>query len=210
MNDTRKLAAAGLAGAAVTALSGAFVAAVVQPASDISDEMWSYPWSSDALVPVSSVYAVVHLLVFVGMLGFARSVRSRAARVGSGLALVGTFAFFVAELATIPFADQRMDDTGPQIVGAVFGLGITLTAAGLITAGISVLRSGPWQGWRRYTPLGAGLWSLLMIGISVTGALAAGVAVYGASLFILYLAVYTQPTASPAETTARLRARIDH
>ncbi|MGW1339610.1 hypothetical protein ACWCOV_01050 [Kribbella sp. NPDC002412] len=210
MNDIRKLAAVGLVGAAVTALSGAFVAAVVQPASDVSDEMWSYPWSSDALVLISSAYAVIHLLVFVGMLAFARSVRGRAARVGSGLALVGTFVFFVAELATIPFADQRMDDTGPQVVGAAFGLGIALTAAGLITAGISVLRSGAWQGWRRYTPLGAGLWSLLMIAISVTGALAAGVAVYGASLFILYLAVYTQPTSSPAENTARLRARIDH
>ncbi|MFI7061402.1 hypothetical protein ACIBL3_10490 [Kribbella sp. NPDC050124] len=210
MNDIRKLAAVGMIGAAVTAVSGAFVAAVVQPASDVSDQMWSYPWSSDLLVPISSVYAVVHLLVFVGMLGFARSVRGRAARVGSLLALVGTFVFFVAELATIPFADQRMDDTGPKIVGTAFGLGIALTAAGLITAGISVLRSSDWQGWRRYTPLGAGLWSLVMIGISATGALAAGVAVYGASLFLLYLAAYTQPTGPSVESPARLRARIDH
>ena len=210
MNDIRKLAAAGLAGGALTALSGVLVAAVVQPASDVSDELWSYPWSSDALVPVSILYAAFHLLVFLGMLAVARSVSSRGARFGTALALAGTFVFFLAELATIPFADQRLDDTGPQIVGGVFGLGVTLTAVGLIVAGVAVLRSGEWAGWRRYVPLGAGLWSLVMIGISFTSALAAGVAIYGVSLCVLYLAVYTQPTEAPAERIARLRARIDH
>ena len=139
MNDIRKLAAVGLAGGTLTAASGLFVAAVVQPASDVSDEMWSYPWSSDALVPVSVLFAAFHLLVFLGMVAFARSVSSRAARVGSALALVGTFVFFVAEVATIPFADQRLDETGPQIVGAMFGLGVTLTAVGLIAAGIALM-----------------------------------------------------------------------
>ncbi len=211
MNSIRKLAAAGLAGGALTAVSGLFVAAVVQPVSDVSDEMWSYPWSSDALVPASVLFAGFHLLVFLGMVAFARSVGNRGARVGSALALVGTFVFFVAEFATIPFADQRLDETGPQLVGAAFGLGVTLTAVGLIVAGISVLRSGEWDGWRRYVPLGAGLWSLVMIGISFTGALAAGVAIYGISLCILYLAVYTLPTKeAPAKRTADLRARIDH
>jgi hypothetical protein len=210
MNDIRKLAAAGLVGGALTAASGAFVAAVIQPATDVSDEMWSYPWSSDALVPVSVLFAAFHLLVFLGMVAFARSVSHRAARVGTALALVGTFVFFLAEFATIPFAEQRLDDTGPQIVGGAFGFGVTLTAVGLIVAGISVLRSGGWQGWRRYAPLSAGLWSLVMIGISFTGALAVGVAIYGLSLCIVYWAVYTQPTEAPAERVARLRARIDH
>lgn len=210
MNDIRKLAATGLVGGALTTVSGLFVAALIQPVSDVSDEMWSYPWSSDALVPVSILFAAFHLLVFLGMLAFARSVSHRAARVGAALALVGTFVFFLAEFATIPFADQRLDETGPQIVGAAFGLGVTLTAAGLIVAGISVLRSGGWDGWRRYAPLGAGLWSLVMIGVSFTGALAAGVTIYGISLCILYWAVYTLPTEASTNRTAHLRARIDH
>jgi hypothetical protein len=210
MNDIRKLAATGLVGGALTTVSGLVVAAVIQPASDVSDEMWSYPWSSDALVPVSVLFAAFHLLVFLGMLAFARSVSHRAARVGAALALVGTFVFFLAEFASIPFADQRLDETGPQIVGATFGLGVTLTAAGLIVAGISVLRSGGWDGWHRYAPLGAGLWSLVMIGVSFTGALAAGVTIYGISLCILYWAVYTLPTEAPPNRTAHLRARIDH
>lgn len=50
------------------------------------------------------------------------------ARVGTALALAGTAALVAGELATIPFRDQHLDDTGPAIVGSVFGLGVLLTA----------------------------------------------------------------------------------
>jgi hypothetical protein len=165
----RKFAAAGIIGGLATAASGVVIAGIVQPNSDVSDEMWSYPLTSDALAPVSTLYAVFHLCVFLGVLAFARSGHagdSRSARVGGMLALAGTFLFFVAEFASIPFADQRMDDTGPMVVGSAFGLGVALTAVGLVTAGVATLRAGLWQGWRRYAPLAAGVWALVMIGIS--------------------------------------------
>ncbi|MDQ4115914.1 MAG: hypothetical protein M3235_03025 [Actinomycetota bacterium] len=69
------------------------IQAVVQPASTASEEMWSHPWPSHVFVPVTALFAGLHLLVFLGVLGFARSGvagTGRSARAGSVLALVGT------------------------------------------------------------------------------------------------------------------------
>jgi hypothetical protein len=125
------------------------------------------------------------------------------------LAAAGTFLLFLAEFASIPFADQRMDETGPQVVGGLFGFGVALTAIGLLVAGIAVLRSREWQGWQRYMPIGAGVWSLLMIGLSFTSALPVGVAIYGLTLCALYLAVYTLHADPTGDRSERLRARIE-
>ncbi|HKQ41001.1 MAG TPA: hypothetical protein VJT79_00870, partial [Pseudonocardia sp.] len=68
-SDTAAIRRAGTVaavGGALTALSGLFVQAVVQPASTVSDQLWSYPWSPALLAPVSVVYAVFHGLVLYG------------------------------------------------------------------------------------------------------------------------------------------------
>src|SRR4051812_46755447 len=90
----------GIVGGGLTALSGAVVAGVVAPASEVGEEMWSYPWSSGALVPVSLGYAVLHGLVAVGLLGFARSGAAgdgRVGRLGPLVAVAGTLLLVVAE-----------------------------------------------------------------------------------------------------------------
>ena len=40
-------------GAAATTIGGIAVQAIVQPATAVPDDRWSYPWSSSALVPIS-------------------------------------------------------------------------------------------------------------------------------------------------------------
>jgi hypothetical protein len=62
-----------IVGAGATVLGGIVVQGIVQPATDVSDKQWSYPWSSGALVPISLLWASLHVLVFLGLLGFARS-----------------------------------------------------------------------------------------------------------------------------------------
>ncbi|NUR97470.1 MAG: hypothetical protein HOV67_19710 [Kribbellaceae bacterium] len=200
----RNLSVTGLIGAAVTTLTGIGVEAVVKPASTVSDKLWSYPWSADAFVPVSVAYAVLHLLVFCGMLAFLGTLTTRAGRAGAAIAGGGTLVLLLAELGSIPIADQRLSDTGPQVVGAFFGLGVALTAVGLLIAGVVVLRS--WVGWQRYAALVAGVWAVVMIGLSMTSALPLGVAIYGITLCVLFAAVLTrsQPTAD-----SRLHARIE-
>ena len=64
-------------GAAATVVGGLVVQGIVQRGTAVSDEKWSYPWSSSALVPVSLLWASLHVFVFVGLLGFARSDAAR-------------------------------------------------------------------------------------------------------------------------------------
>jgi len=190
-------------GAAATTLGGIVVQGIVQPATTVSDHRWSYPWSSGALVPVSILWASLHVLVFVGVLGFARSGvagHSRTARLGTTLALGGTALLFVGEIASIPIRDQRTDDTGAVIVGAIFALAVLLTAVGFLAAGIATVRARLWQGWRRFTPLTAGVVACALLGVDVTKALPTGVAIFGLCLLALGVALYTQPT---AESEAR-------
>jgi hypothetical protein len=197
---TKSLRTAGVSciiGAAATTLGGTVVQGIVQPATTVSDHRWSYPWSSGALVPVSILWGSLHVLVFVGVLGFARSGvagHSRSARLGTALALVGTALLFVGEMASIAIRDQRTDDTGAVIVGGIFALAILLTAVGFLAAGIATVRARLWQGWRRFTPLTAGIVTFALLGLNATKALPTGVAIYGLCLLALGVALYTQPT----------------
>ncbi|WP_427896251.1 hypothetical protein ACQHIV_20180 [Kribbella sp. GL6] len=201
----RSLSGIGLIGAAITTLTGIAVEAFVKPASTISDQQWSYPWSTGAFVPVSVGYAVLHLLVFLGMVALFRALASRAGRIGAAIAGAGTLVLLVAELLSLPIADRRLTDTGPQVVGALFGVGVALTAIGLLVAGVVVLRS--WTGWQRYAAIVAGGWAVVMIGLSTTSALPLGVAIYGVTLCVLFTAVRTYATRPVAD--ARIRARIE-
>lgn len=200
-DSLRRAAIIGCLGATATVIGGVVVQAVVQPSATVSDERWSYPWSSTSLVPVSILWASFHLLVFVGVLGFARSGlagESRSARVGVVLALAGTALLFVGELASIPVREQRVDDTGAAIVGAIFAVAIVLSAAGFLSAGIATVRARRWRGWRRYAPLGVGVWTTVLLGLNLTEALPTAVAVYGLCLLALSVALYTQPAPTSA------------
>ena len=194
-----------IVGAAATTLGAIVVQAIVQPATHVSDDRWSYPWSSGALVPMSVLWASLHVFVFYGLLGFARSglagTRS-SARLGATLALAGTALLFVGELASIPIRDQRTDDTGAAIVGAIFGIAIVLTAVGFLAAGIATVRARLWHGWRRFTPLSVGIVACALLGLNSTKALPAGIALYGLCLLGLGIALYTQPTPEAAERPA--------
>jgi hypothetical protein len=203
----RRAAAVGIVGAVGTALAGVVIQAVVQPATTVPDDRWSYPWSSEALVVASLVFALLHALVLVGVLGFARSGiagTSRSARLGLALALGGTAIFVLAEPASIPFRDQQLDDSGPAIVGGLYGLATLLSAVGFIAAGIATIRAGAWADWRRLTPLAVGIWMAAMLALALTKALPTGVAVWGLCLLVFCIALYTRP--APAATRELARA----
>jgi hypothetical protein len=156
---------------------------------------------------MSILGALLHLLVFIAVLAFARSGLagpSRAARIGLIMALAGTVLLFVGELASIPVRDQHVDDTGAAIAAAIFGIGGVLSAVGFVAAGLATARAGLWHGWRRFTPLATGISILAVLGLQLVDALDAGITVYGLCLLALAVALYTQPVPS---STAALRLR---
>lgn len=192
----RSAGIAGAAGGALTLVSGIVVQAVVVPASTVSPDAWSFPWTASALLPVSLLYCVFHLLVLAGIIGFGASGvagSGRAARVGCILAALGTAVLAVAEPASMPIADQPLSAAGPAAVGAAFGAGTALTAVGLIVAGVTTIRARRWSGWRRYVPLATGIWTAALVGLVMTPAIAVAVGVYGALLALLGVALATDP-----------------
>ena len=74
----------------------------------------------------------------------------------------------------------------------------------------AILRAVRRRDWRPFVPLSAGIWSTLLIGISFTHALPTGVAIYGLTLVLLNLAVYTHPApAAPSNRPPRMQARAE-
>jgi hypothetical protein len=203
IESIRRAAVAGILGATATVVAGLVVQTVVQPATTVSDKMWSYPFTSSALVPMSIFGAVLHVFIFIAVLGFARSGLagpSRGARVGLTLALTGTALLTAGELASIPARHQRVDDHGAMIAAAIFGIGALLSAVGFVAAGLATARAGLWQNWRRFTPLATGISTVAVLGFGLVGALDAGIALYGLCLLALSISLYTQPV--PSSTMA--------
>ena len=173
--------------------------------------MWST--MDQRACPVSLAYAAFFVLIFVGVLGFARSGVAgpgRGARIGTVVALAGTALFFAGELLSIPVADQRLDETGAGLVTACFGVGNLLSAIGFIVAGVATVRAGQWDGWRRFVPLATGIWLVVLLGLVATPALAIGVGLYGLCLTALGVALWTQPTPStPRSRTDAIQSGRD-
>ena len=126
-----------------------------------------------------------------------------------GAFAIGCFGRVRAQKGSDVFVDAmcrllpHYPDFTAVIVGAIFGIASLSTAAGFLAAGIATLRARLWRGWRRFTPLSAGIATCVLLGLdSTTKALPTGVALYGLCLLALGIALYTQPASAPdaAET----------
>ena len=209
IDSLRRAAVAGIVGATATAISGLVVQAVVQPETDVSDERWSYPWSSARSFPSRSLGAhctCSSSSACSGSRAAASPAEAVAARVGVTWRSPAPRCSSSASWHRSRSATQHVDDTGATIVGAIFGIAILLTAVGFLAAGVATLRARLWQ---RLAPLHAarasGIWSLALARPELTqGAPDAGVAVYGLCLLALAVALYTQPVPSSA-TAPQLR-----
>ncbi|OHV72063.1 hypothetical protein [Pseudofrankia sp. BMG5.36] len=209
--SVRRMAAVGVVGAAATVVDALVVQAAVVPGTDVSSKMFSYPFSSGAYVVVSLVNALLHALVLVGVLGFARGGAAgsgRAARAGAGLALGGLGLLAAVELASIAVRGDRVDDAGTIAVILTFTTATLLSVAGYIVLAVASARGGRWTGWRRRAPLVAAVATVAVLGMSFSSALLpAGVAVWSLGLLVLCAATYTDPAPAAPTPEARAAAR---
>jgi hypothetical protein len=201
----RRAAVAFIVGSAATAVAGAVLSVGIQPSTDLSDDMWRYPWeSSGSFVAFSIFSSCLHALVAIGIVAFGRSGaagRSRAATSGVALAVAGTVLLLVGELASIPIRNAETSDTSAGIVGGgIFGIAGTLSTIGFLVLGWATLRANVWHDWRRYTPLVVGIWLIVMTVVTVPfpKALHGMVGVYGLCLLAMAIALYTDPNPTDA------------
>jgi hypothetical protein len=208
----RQPAALFMVAGAATAIAGAVLAFGLQPSTDISDDMWRYPWeSSGAFVAFSLFSASLHALVALGILAFGRSGaagRSRSATTGITLAVAGTAMLIVGELASIPIRNAETSDTSAGIVGgAVFGTAGILSTIGFLFLGWATLRADVWHDWRRFTPLvtGISLVAMAVVTVPFPQALHGMVGVYGLCLLAMAVALCTHLTAASRRDVDRLQ-----
>lgn len=200
MRTTQKAAIALIAGAIIhtaAGIAGQFALAWTV----VSDDMFSYPWTSAELVAVSLAEAVAFALGLIGLAALRASGvvgPTRAARTGLAVALAGSGLFVFAQLASIVVRDQPLDEWAAGAVGGVFGLATLLLGAGLTAAGVAARRAGLWEGWRPTALLACGLWTLALLGIVITPLMPLGIAVMGLLQAAIGTALLTRPTPAGA------------
>jgi hypothetical protein len=190
--QVRRAAAATAAGALIT-IAGGIAGQAVRASTEVSDDLFRYPWSEEAFVPLTLLFAAAQALIIPGALALRRAGAGRRA---VAVAVTGLAIFVVAELASIPVRDQMMDDTGAGVVNALFGVSTLVTGVGLTLAGRDVLAARVWDGWRRFTPLASGVWCLLIIGLVFSPVMQASIAVWGVIVLGLAAALATEPASA--------------
>jgi hypothetical protein len=110
------------------------------------------------LWPIAGLNALNHVLLIVGVIGLAQSGvagRGWLAITGVGLTLLG--------LAALTIAEVIWALAGESSAELFYILGSVASMVGLVLAGIAVLRTGLWTGWRRYIVLATGLYIPLIM-----------------------------------------------
>lgn len=88
----------------------------------------------------------------VAALAFTGAATGTVGRAGIAVTVAGLLGFVAAEV------------TAPGSVSdALYAVVPLVTALGLVLAGVAVLRSGRWSGWRRYVPLVTGAWIFVVV-----------------------------------------------
>ena len=125
--SARPYAIAFMIGAAFQGLAGLYAQAFVQPDTKVSDDMWSYPWTPDELIPFSLLSAVSALMMGAGLVAFARSGlvgASRSGVIGSWIGVAGMASAETAESQVIGACDPKVWPKG--------GWFCTLVACGVL------------------------------------------------------------------------------
>ena len=161
IESIRRAAIAGIVGATATAIGGLVVQAVVQPASRSRTSDGATPGRVARSFPSRSLRpparARLHRRARVRAQRPRRPKPWRPRRRDPGAS--GHRPALRRRAGIDPVRAQQVDDTGAEIVGAIFGIAILLSAVGFLAAGVATLRARLWSDWRRFTPLAVGIWT---------------------------------------------------
>src|SRR4051812_33899184 len=156
----RTIAMLGLVGAVTGAVGvlGALLLLVWHP--QVAPGPVSYPFTPAGFAIAQVAFFLHHLglvAICVGLAASALGRRGRLIRIGAVIAGAGTIGLSLAELNAIGYATQPFAVANAGAMGTAYGVTSTLIGAGLIVAGIGVIRAHDWQGWHRWIPLVVGI-----------------------------------------------------
>lgn len=160
----------GVIGVASALVTG-FIPAAVAPGR------YSYPYTPTGFLAAQLVFILNHLLLLVGLLGLWRSDATGSHRFGRGglwVSLAGMGLLTLCEVAAMTMADAAYPSPPTDALGTWFGMASILIGAGLVTAGIAVVRARVWTGWRRFLPLACGVAVFAIVIPGVFGPFLAG------------------------------------
>ena len=165
---------AGLVGAAQAIIMLAWV-------PQVSDNRYSYPFTGFGFVVAQASFFLQHLPLVLGVVAILRlpaARASRTARIATGAAAVGLMLLAVNELITIAAYDAATDSSLATLVNNLYGPPVILIGAGLLVAGIALLRQGTarWVGarWMPALVLVLGVYVFVPLSPAIMGTFTAG------------------------------------
>ena len=115
----------------------------------VSDDRYSYPFTGFGFLVAQMSFFLQHLPLVVGvaaLLWLPAARASRTARIAIGAASLGLMLLAVNELITIVAYDAATGSSLATLANNLYGPPVMLSGAGLLVAGIALLRQGT-QGW---------------------------------------------------------------
>ena len=149
--------------------------------AQVPDDRYSYPFADFGFVVAQTSFFLQHLplVVAVASLLWLPAVRdSRTARLAIATAAVGLVLLTVLELVTIVAHDATTDSSLATLVNNLYGPPVILIGAGLLIAGIALLRQGTagWVGapWMPALLLVLGVYVFVPLTPAIMGSFTAG------------------------------------
>jgi hypothetical protein len=130
--------AAGLVGAAQTIILLAW-------SPQVTNDRYSYPFTGFGYVVAQSSFFLQHLPLIAAvsaLLWLPTTRASRTARIAIWVAMIGLALLAAMELIAIVAHDSAADSSTATLVNNLYGPPVILTGAGLLVAGIALLRQG--------------------------------------------------------------------
>jgi len=147
----------------------------------VSDDRYSYPFTGFGFVVAQASFFLQHLPLVLGVVAILRlpaARASRTARIATGAAAVGLMLLAVNELITIAAYDAATDSSLATLVNNLYGPPVILIGAGLLVAGIALLRQGTarWVGarWMPALVLVLGVYVFVPLSPAIMGTFTAG------------------------------------
>jgi hypothetical protein len=151
---------AGLIGL-VTGLLGALSAVVMLLwPPQVAEQLVSYPFTTAGFYVAQTWFFIHHfglVLVLVALALSGAVGNGRLGRWGAWTAVIGMVALTLCELLAMRYADGLAATANAGLMGTCYGISVSVIGLGMLAAGIGVLRTDVWHGWRRWTPLAIGI-----------------------------------------------------